>query len=72
MSQLEPKRWDKGGRRSGIGRRQFSYFEHVPERRSGDERRCGCDRRNSRDRRNGNTFICNDDMFIALNNRSKF
>lgn len=65
MSQLEPKRWDKGGRRSGIGRRQFSYFEHVPERFSGDERRCGYDRRN------GNAFICNDDMFIALNNRSK-
>lgn len=26
-------------RRSGIDRRQFSYYAHIPERRSGKERR---------------------------------
>jgi hypothetical protein len=26
---------DKGGRRSGFDRRQFSYELHIPERRSG-------------------------------------
>jgi len=31
-------------RRSGIDRRQFSYFAHIPERRSGKERRNGFDR----------------------------
>ena len=35
----------KGGRRSGIDRRRFSYTEHIPERRSGKERRSGFDRR---------------------------
>ncbi|MHA2407415.1 MAG: hypothetical protein ACXACA_03480 [Candidatus Ranarchaeia archaeon] len=36
---------DKGGRRSGIDRRQFSYELHIPERRSGRNRRSGKDRR---------------------------
>jgi hypothetical protein len=36
---------DNGGRRSGIERRQFSYSEHIPERRSGEYRRSGIDRR---------------------------
>jgi hypothetical protein len=36
---------DKGGRRSGIDRRQFSYNDHIPERRSGKDRRSGFDRR---------------------------
>ena len=36
---------DNGGRRSGIGRRQFSYDFHIPERRSGLDRRSGVDRR---------------------------
>ena len=36
---------DNGGRRSGIERRRFSYFAHIPERRSGIDRRCGEDRR---------------------------
>lgn len=53
MSELEAKRWDEGGRRSEIRGRQFSYFEHVPERRSVEDRRCGLDRRFGRDRRNG-------------------
>ena len=36
---------DNGGRRSGIGKRQFSYIFHVPERRSGTDRRSSLDRR---------------------------
>ena len=32
-------------RRSGVERRQFSYYAHIPERRSGKERRNGLDRR---------------------------
>ena len=42
---MEAEQWDNGGRRSGIDRRQFSYSDHVPERRSGKERRSGNDRR---------------------------
>ena len=30
---------DKGGRRTNIERRQFSYTCHIPERRSGNDRR---------------------------------
>ena len=30
---------DKGGRRLGIDRRQFSYSHHTPERRVGFDRR---------------------------------
>lgn len=37
---------DNGGRRSGIDRRQFSYYEHIPERRDDEARRSGVDRRN--------------------------
>ena len=37
---------DKGDRRVGLERRQFSYSEHIPERRSGKDRREGKDRRN--------------------------
>ena len=36
---------DNGGRRSGIDRREFSYSEHIPERRSVKDRRSGIDRR---------------------------
>lgn len=35
---------DKGGRRTGIERRQFSYSLYIPERRSGLERRTNQDR----------------------------
>ena len=42
---------DKGGRRSGLDRRRYSYTGHIPERRSGDERRNGQDRRSGADRR---------------------
>jgi hypothetical protein len=42
MSHILP---DNGGRRSGIERREFSYDQHIPERRSGKDRRCGNDRR---------------------------
>ena len=44
---------DKGGRRIGIERRQFSYTDHVPESRSGRDRRIGVDRRSGIDRRCG-------------------
>jgi len=36
---------DNGGRRLGIERRQFSYTQHISERRSGKDRRSGNDRR---------------------------
>jgi len=36
---------DNGGRRLGGERRLYSYNNHIPERRSGDERRSGLDRR---------------------------
>ena len=36
---------DNGGRRLGIERREFSYDQHIPERRSGKDRRSGLDRR---------------------------
>ncbi len=36
---------DIGGRRLGTDRRQFSYYFHIPERRSGIDRRSGFDRR---------------------------
>ena len=36
---------DNDGRRLGIGRRQFSYDFHIPERRSDKDRRSGLDRR---------------------------
>jgi len=37
---------DNDGRRLGNNRRVFSYAEHLPERRSGEDRRSGFDRRN--------------------------
>ncbi|MDY7034590.1 MAG: hypothetical protein SV375_00290 [Thermodesulfobacteriota bacterium] len=42
---------DNGGRRSGCDRRQFSYSDHIPERRVNDDRRSGMDRRAGSDRR---------------------
>lgn len=36
---------DNGGRRLGMDRRYFLYFNHIPERRSGIDRRSGGDRR---------------------------
>jgi hypothetical protein len=44
---------DNGGRRSGIERRRFSYAEHIPERRTGQDRRENGDRRSGMDRRCG-------------------
>ena len=44
---------DRGGRRIGIERRRFSYSEHIPERRCGEDRRTGTDRRSGADRRTG-------------------
>ncbi len=42
---------DNGGRRSGIDLRQFSYTDHIPERRADQDRRCGLDRRSGLERR---------------------
>jgi hypothetical protein len=36
---------DRGGRRTGGDRRNFSYTLHIPERRKGKNRRSGDDRR---------------------------
>jgi hypothetical protein len=36
---------DKGGRRTGIDRREFSFTAYAPERRSGEDRRRNEDRR---------------------------
>lgn len=44
---------DKGGRRIGLERRRFSYAEHIPERRCGEDRRKGSDRRTGIERRSG-------------------
>ena len=43
---------DYGGRRSGIDRRQFSYTDHIPARRSNKDRRSSLNRRSKLDRRN--------------------
>jgi hypothetical protein len=45
---------DNGGRRIGFERRRFSYAEHIPERRSGEDRRLSDDRRSGIDRRCSN------------------
>jgi hypothetical protein len=42
---MKPALLDNGGRRLGVDSRQFSYFIHIPESRSGKERRNGLDRR---------------------------
>jgi len=42
---MKPTLLDNGRMRLGVDRRQFSYFTHIPERRSGKERRSGLDRR---------------------------
>jgi len=36
---------DNGGRRSGNDRREFTYYDYTPERRSSKDRRSGFDRR---------------------------
>ena len=45
---------DNGGRRTGIDRRRFSYSDHIPERRSGEDRRSDSDRRGIERRRGSN------------------
>ena len=42
---MSPTLYDNGGRRLGIDSRQYTYYEHIPERRSGKDRRSGLDRR---------------------------
>jgi len=48
---------DNGGRRLGIDRRQFSYTNHIPDRRLGEDRRTDLDRRDNIDRRSGKVVI---------------
>ena len=42
---------EKGDRRTGIDRRNFSYSSHIPERREEQDRRHGWERRGGEDRR---------------------
>jgi len=67
---------DKGGRRSGIERRVFSYAVHLPDQRSGKNRRRDNDHRSGVDRRspkrsNGDRrktfFNCNSERIFNLN-----
>lgn len=44
---------DNGGRRLGVDSRQFSYTDHIPDRRAENERRSGIDRRSGLNRRSG-------------------
>ncbi len=44
---------DNGGRRLGVDSRQFSYTDHIPDRRNDNERRSGIDRRSGLERRSG-------------------
>ena len=54
---------DNGCRRLGIESREFSYTNHVPnkrtqeDRRSGIDRRCGLERRQGTDRRSGEVIL---------------
>ena len=44
---------DNGGRRIGVDSREFSYTDHIPDRRTDIERRSGICRRSGQDRRSG-------------------
>jgi len=45
-AEMDVRLRDNGGRRSGMDRRQSSYYSiYLPERRSGKDRRSGEDRR---------------------------
>jgi len=48
---------DNGGRRLGVDRRQFSYTNHIPDRRRGHDRRTALERRDYMDRRNSEVII---------------
>lgn len=48
MSQAEN---EDNGRRSANDRRQYSYTQHLPERRQKDRRKNGVNRRSGADRR---------------------
>jgi hypothetical protein len=50
---------DNGGRRSGIDRRYFSYYGHIPERRGQEERRSHEDRRSGSERRRPDADLFN-------------
>ena len=65
-SRMEQGLRDNGGRRSGVDRRQFSYTDHIPERRAREDRRSRADRRCGEDRRTVN------DRTLEINRRSGF
>ncbi len=45
---------DNGGRRLGVDSREFSYTDHIPDRRTDNNERRSCiDRRSELDRRSG-------------------
>ncbi len=54
---------DNGGRRIGIENREFSYTNHLSnrrtqeDRRSGIDRSCGLERRQGTDRRSGEVIL---------------
>ncbi len=52
---ITPHQPNDSGRRSGVDRRQFTYSDHIPERRVMNDRRRGVDRRSGVDRRQGKT-----------------
>ena len=65
---------DNGGRRSGIGRRQFSYSYHIPEKRSDKDRRNGIDRRGGKaiEMKLGKNHRERQDRRICLERRAAF
>ena len=72
LSRLAVFQKDRGGRRSGIDRRQFSYTVHIPERRCADERRSGIDRRGRKDRRKSMDASVNNDRRSGTERRFWF
>jgi hypothetical protein len=58
---------DNGGRRLGVDSREFSYTDHIPDRRNdNNERRSGIDRRSGLDRRSGKDRRSSDVTNIKL------
>ena len=62
---------DKGGRRSGMDRRNFSISRSMPERRSGEERRGSLDRRSRRDLGDLLYLRRNTDRYLEFANTQK-
>jgi len=71
-SRMEQGLRDNGGRRSGVDRRQFSYTDHIPERRAGEDRRSRADRRCGEDRRTVNNRKLEINRRSGLDRRAAF